>query len=186
MSLFECRLSLFEIKVNMKSKDTASQVSDGDSVSIVIAELETLLLKGNAHASFDEAVTGISLELAAAVPAGLPYSVWQLVEHIRIAQWDILAFSRDPNHKSPSWPDEYWPKNPAPAGPADFKKSVEQVSSDRMAFISLLRKADKKIYNPLPYGEGQSLFREALLIADHTSYHTGEIILLRRLLGDWK
>jgi len=153
--------------------------------SFVIRELEEVIRKGNAHASFDEAVKGIRPELIGVVPDGLPYSLWQLIEHIRITQWDILEFSRDPLHKSPKWPDGYWPKEPEPAHPGDVKKSVEQMAADRKAFIGLLHDAGEEIYTPFAHGDGQSLFREALLIADHTSYHTGEIIILRRLLKDW-
>jgi hypothetical protein len=153
--------------------------------SFVIKELEEVIKKGNAHAGFDEAVKGIKPDLIGVVPDGLPYSLWQLIEHIRITQWDILEFSRDPLHKSPKWPDEYWPKEPAPAHPGDVKKSVEQMAADRKAFIGLLHAAGEEIYAPFAHGDGQSLFREALLIADHTSYHTGEIIILRRLLNDW-
>lgn len=154
--------------------------------SFVINELEELINKGNAHVSFDEAVKDIRQDLYGVVPQGLPYSIWQLVEHIRITQWDILEFSRDPHHISPKWPEGYWPKEKAPAHPGDLKKSVEQMAADRKAFIGLLHEAaGEGLYAPFPHGDGQSLFREALLIADHTSYHTGEIIILRRLLKDW-
>ena len=153
---------------------------------LIIKELEELINKGNAHASFDEAVKGISHQLLGSVPNDLPYSIWQLVEHIRIAQWDILEFSRNPRHQSIKWPDDYWPKERTPADPKDWKKSLDQIASDRKAFITLLHDAGEDLYTPFPYGDGQSLLREALLIADHTSYHTGEIILLRRILEDWK
>lgn len=164
----------------MKNSSTAK-----GHVSFVIKELEELIKRGNAHASFDETVKDIRQELYGIVPEGLPYSLWQLVEHIRITQWDILEFSRDPQHVSPKWPDGYWPKEKAPAHPGDFKKSVAQMGADRGTFIGLLHAAGEGIYTPFPHGDGQSLFREALLIADHTSYHTGEIIILRQLLRDW-
>ncbi len=154
--------------------------------SFVIKELEEAIKKGNAHASFDETVKDIKPELIGVVPGGLPYSLWQLIEHIRITQWDILEFSRDPHHKSPKWPDEYWPKEHAPAHPGDVKKSVERMVADRKAFIELLHAAGEEIYAPFAHGDGQSLFREALLIVDHTSYHTGAMIILRRLLNDWE
>ena len=153
---------------------------------LIIKELEALINKGNAHASFEEAVRGISLHLLGAVPNDVPYSIWQLVEHIRIAQWDILEFSRNPNHQSPKWPDDYWPKERKPSDSKAWKKSLDQIASDRKAFTTLLHEAGEELYTPFPYGNGQSLLREALLIADHTSYHTGEIILLRRILEDWK
>lgn len=152
----------------------------------VIHELEAALNGGNAHASFDDAVKGVNQKLLAEVPDGLPYSIWQLVEHIRITQWDILEFSRNHNHASPAWPEGYWPKEKAPAHAADWQRSLDRIAADKKAFIGLLHQAGEGIYTPFPHGDGQSLFREAVLIIDHTSYHTGEIIVLRRLLLDWK
>ena len=153
--------------------------------SFIIGELERLLNEGGAHAGFDRAVKDIAFDLAGLIPEGSAYSIWQLVEHIRIAQWDIVEFSRGPGHKSPTWPDEYWPKAPAPPDLHSWMRSLNQVKADRKAFIRLLQEAGEDIYKPFPYGHGQSLFREALVIADHNSYHTGEIILLRRILGNW-
>ena len=153
--------------------------------SFIIRELEFLLEEGNAHATFDKAVKGLPPALAGKVPDGSAYSIWQLIEHIRITQWDILEFSKGPGHKSPQWPDEYWPKHPAPPNEHALKKSLQQIASDRKAFIALLHQAGENIYKPFPYGDGQSLFREALVIDDHNSYHTAEIILTRRVLGAW-
>lgn len=149
-------------------------------------ELEAALHGGNAHATFEEATKGLPQTLLGVVPAGLPYSIWQLVEHIRISQWDILESSRNPSHVSPPWPEGYWPKEKEPGTAADWKRSLKQISADREAFISLLRQRGEGITEPLSHGDGQSLAREAILIIDHTSYHTGEIIVLRRLLKDWK
>src|ERR1700748_2764524 len=108
--------------------------------SVVIKELEEAITKGNAHASLEEAVKNIPHELLDKVPHGLPYSIWQLVEHIRLTQWDILDFCRNPNYKAMSWPADYWPKEKAPAHKGDFKKSVDQILSDRKEFIGLLHK----------------------------------------------
>lgn len=155
-------------------------------VSFVIKELEILLQKGTAHVPLDEALQNIPFDLLGSVAHGLPYSIWQLMEHIRITQWDMLEFSRDPHHESPKWPDGYWPKERKPAYVADWKRSMEQITADRKAFIDLLQQAEEEIYTPFPHGDGQSLFREALQLVDHNSYHTGEIIVLRRLLGNWK
>jgi hypothetical protein len=152
----------------------------------VIKHLEEAMVGSNAHASFDDAVRDIPHDLLGSIPTHLPYSIWQLVEHIRITQWDILEFSRDPHHKSPHWPDDYWPREKAPAHSGDWQKSLDRIAADRKTFIALLRKAGEDIYAALPHGDGQSLFREAVLIIDHTSYHTGEIIVLRRLLKSWK
>lgn len=152
----------------------------------LVKTLEQLLAGGQAHATFDDAVKHLPANLRSVVPEGMPYSIWQLVEHIRITQWDILEFSRDPKHQSPSWPEGYWPEEAGPADEAAWKKSLEQIKSDLKAFIGLLKDPDADLYAPFPHGDGQHLLREALLIADHTSYHTGEIIVLRRLLGAWK
>jgi hypothetical protein len=157
-----------------------------DQASGVIRHLEEALNGKSAHASFEEAVENVPEQFMGLVPEGLPYSIWQLAEHIRITQWDILGFSRNRDHVSPPWPDGYWPKEKAPGSAADWKRSVERIIVDRKAFIELLHKAGEKIYEPFPWGDGQSLFREAVLIIDHTSYHTGEIIVIRRLLKDWK
>jgi hypothetical protein len=157
-----------------------------DHTAFVVGELEGALRKGNAHASFEEAVKGIPHRHLGTVPPGLPYSLWQLIEHIRITQWDILGFCRDPQHKSPAWPEGYWPKEKAPVQEGELRKSIDRTLADRDAFIGLLKSAGEGLYTPFTHGDGQSLFREALLIIDHTSYHTGEVIMLRRLLGDWK
>jgi len=163
----------------------ASSATKGHSAD-VIKHLEEGLKGGAAHASFEDAVRDVHHDLLGTIPPQLPYSIWQLVEHIRITQWDILEFSRDPQHTSPHWPDDYWPEKKAPAHSGDWKKSLDKIAADRKAFIALLHKAGEEIYTPFSYGDGQSLFREAVLLIDHTSYHTGEIILLRRLLKDWK
>lgn len=154
-------------------------------VHFVVTELESLLEEGNAHVSFQRATKNVGFHLLGKVPQGSAYSIWQLVEHIRITQWDILEFSKGPDHKSPQWPDGYWPAAKAPESATAWLDSLEQIKKDRKGFIALLQQAGENIYEPFPYGDGQSLFREALVLADHTSYHTGEIILLRRILGDW-
>ena len=151
----------------------------------VRTQLTELLTKAHAHATLDEAVENISIEDVGKRPNNLPYSIWQLVEHIRIAQWDILEFSRDPNHKSPSWPDGYWPKEDAPADKTAWDKALQQIKNDCNEFIALLNAPDSDLYTPFPHGTGQTLLREAMLIADHNSYHTGQIIIIRRLLKEW-
>ncbi|TWR24559.1 DinB family protein [Mucilaginibacter achroorhodeus] len=151
---------------------------------ILIKELIKLLEGGGAHATLEDALEGIPAEKLGIKPHGLPYSIWQLAEHIRIAQWDMLEFSKDANHQSPKWPDDYWPKEAAPENPGDWDKTIAAIKADRKVFIELLRSGD--IYAAIPHGDGQSILREALQVADHNSYHTSEIILLRRLLGIWK
>ena len=151
----------------------------------LVSVLKEMLKGGHAHVTFEHAVDKLPAKLRGVVPEGLPYSIWQLVEHIRITQWDILEFSRDPSHKSPAWPDEYWPKETAPADEASWKHALSDIASNTKAFIHLLESPDADLYTPFSHGDGQNLLREAILIVDHTSYHTGEIILLRRLLGAW-
>lgn len=148
-------------------------------------QLIELLTSTNAHQSFDDAVRDLPADLRGVKPDHIPYSIWQLVEHIRIAQWDILEFSRDSSHQSPSWPSGYWPKEEIPAHEQDWENTLHQIRQDREAFIALLSNPEQDLYAPFPHGDGQNLLREALLIADHTAYHVGEIIIIRRLLGAW-
>ena len=155
-------------------------------MAAAIDQLTEALNGSHAHASFNDAIRDVRLDLLGVVPQGLPYSIWQLVEHIRITQWDILEFSRKPDHVSPEWPKGYWPTEKSPAHAKDWKRSVDQITSDRKSFVQLLQKAGEDIYAPFAWGDGQSLFREAVLLIDHTSYNTGEVIVLRRLLNDWK
>lgn len=152
-------------------------------------QLQTLLDGGQAHATFEDAVTDFPVHLRGAVPENLPYSAWQILEHIRIAQRDILDFSNnsDGSYTPRSWPEAYWPKNPQPSSADAWDQSIHHIREDRIAFEKLLNAAgDAALIAPFAWGDGQSLLREALLIADHAAYHTGELIVLRRLLGAWK
>lgn len=151
---------------------------------ILIDELIKLLEGGGAHASLTDALAGLTTKVRDTKVDNLPYSIWQLVEHIRITQWDMLEFSRDADHQSPKWPEAYWPKETKPESETAWEKSIQQINSDRAAFIALLKSGD--IYKKLPHGSGQSILREALQIADHNAYHIAEIIVIRRLLNAWK
>ena len=151
---------------------------------ILIDELTKLLLGGNAHVSLQDALKGLRPELRGVKPDHLPYSAWQLVEHIRIAQWDMLQFCKDANHKSPKWPDDYWPKESAPANESIWNGAISQINSDLDEFIELMEHSN--LYQKLPHGDGQNILREALQMADHNAYHVGEIVALRRILGDWE
>ncbi len=160
-------------------------MSTNHSDKIIKNQLTDLLTKAQAHATLDEALGNLSIENAGKKPADLPYSIWKLAEHIRITQWDILRFSTDPDHKSPDWPAGYWPGEDAPLDENAWKNSLQQIRKDRDEFIALLNRPETDLYAPFPYGSGQNFLREAMLIADHTSYHTSEIIVIRRLLNDW-
>jgi hypothetical protein len=150
----------------------------------LVDQLTKLLLGGNAHAGLKDALEGLPADLRGVKPDKLPYSIWQLVEHIRIAQWDMLNFCLDPNHKSPKWPDDFWPKETAPKDDAAWNESVEQINNDLDEFIGHLEHTD--LYEKIPGGSGQTVLLEALQLADHNAYHTAEIIVIRRLLGAWK
>jgi hypothetical protein len=152
-------------------------------------QLAQLLEGGQAHATFESAVKGMPAKLRGVVPAGLPYSAWQIVEHIRIAQRDILDYSRnlDGSYKPLKWPQDYWPRKATPPSAKAWGESLRQMRADRRAFETLLKAAgDSGLTEPFAWGDGQTLLREALLIADHAAYHTGELIVVRRLLGAWK
>jgi len=152
-------------------------------------ELKKLIDGGQAHATFNDAVKAMPVKLRGVTPAGLPYSAWQIVEHIRIAQRDILDFSRndDGRYKPRKWPQDYWPKRAVPQSTAAWAKSIKAVRADRAAFEKLLKAAsDEELVKPFAWGDGQTLLREALLLADHMAYHVGELIVLRRLLDAWK
>jgi len=151
----------------------------------LIKNVVNLIEKGNAHASLDNALKSIPFSLLGEKPGNLPYSIWQLAEHIRIAQWDILEFSRNAKHVSPKWPDGYWPKEKAPKSKAAWQKCIDSIQSDRNAFIELIKNAGDALYDVFEHGDGQSLLKEAFVLADHNSYHTGELIIIRRLLNAW-
>jgi hypothetical protein len=151
---------------------------------IIVDELIKLLRGGGAHIGLTDALKGLPAEVRGTAPDKLPYSIWQLVEHIRIAQWDMLQFCVDADHESPKWPDNYWPKESAPENDEAWKRSLKQIENDLEEFIALVKKED--IYKKLPHGNGQTILREALQIADHTAYHISEIIVIRRLQGNYK
>jgi hypothetical protein len=159
-----------------------------ESNAELIKQLEALLDGGQAHATFEDAVKDFPAKLRGVVPEGLPYSAWQIVEHIRIAQEDILNFSAPPTggYQPMQWPEAYWPKQPEPPSLAAWDESVAAVLADRKKFKGLLTKKNADLYKPFLWGTGQSLLREAFLIADHAAYHVGELIILRRILGAWK
>ena len=144
-----------------------------------------LLDGGGAHAKFDEVVADIPPKLLGQKPAGLPHSLWMLLEHLRIAQRDILEFSRNPKHASPKWPEGYWPAAEASPSPAAWSASVKKVRQDLKAMQALVKDPKTDLFAKIPWGEGQTVLREALLLADHNAYHLGQMLDARRLLGAW-
>ena len=150
-------------------------------------QLAALLKGGQAHTDLAAAVADFPVKLAGERPHGLPYSAWQLVEHMRIATKDLLDFATNPEYQELKWPDDYWPKNAAPDSTAAWEQSIRALSADLDAFTKLVEDPGSNLYDTIPWGKKkETLLREVLLAADHTSYHTGELIVLRRLLGIWK
>ncbi len=147
--------------------------------------LEQLLDWQDAHIGFDAVLKNWPAKLRGVRPRGAAHSAWQLLEHMRIAQWDILEFSRDAKHVSPKWPEGYWPASAAPPNSAAWGKCLRLFRRDLKAMQKLVLNPRTKLFAPIPHGEGQTIFREAVLIADHHAYHLGQLVLLRRLLGAW-
>jgi DinB superfamily len=157
-----------------------------DSTQSLRKELDRLLSGKGAHADFDAAVADFPAKLRGVEPEGAPHTAWDLLEHLRIAQWDMLEFSRDAKHVSPAWPAGYWPKSAEPESAAAWEKSVKSFQHDLAAMRKLVVDSKTDLFTPLPHGEGQTLLREAMQMADHNAYHVGELIFLRRFLGAWK
>jgi hypothetical protein len=141
-----------------------------------------LLRGGGAHIKFEEAINGFPAEFFNARAEGVPYTPWQLLEHMRIAQWDILEFSRTAAHVSPKWPEGYWPEEGVAADEDDWRRSVESFQADLRAMEALVADPSNDLYAAIPHGTGQTLLREALLVADHNAYHLGALVTLRRNL----
>lgn len=144
-----------------------------------------LLGGGGAHAKFDDAINDLPPKLRGVKPAGLPHSAWMLLEHLRIAQWDILEFSRNPKHVSPKWPEGYWPRKEAPPDEHAWGESVQQFHADLQAMQEVVSNKNTDLFARIPWGDGQTILREALLVADHNAYHIAQLIDVRRLLGAW-
>jgi hypothetical protein len=146
-------------------------------------ELITLLTEDHAHAGFDVAVKDFPAGSRGERPHGLPHSAWQLVEHLRIAQWDIVEYALNARHKSPEFPEGYWPKAPEPPDAKVWEKSLASFRADRKKLVAALEKAD--LLAPIEHANGQSLASKTILLIDHNAYHLGQLLLLRRLLGIW-
>jgi len=141
---------------------------------------------GDAHAGFDAAVKDFPAALRGKRVEGLPHSAWEVLEHLRIAQHDILDFSRTSKYEERKWPDEYWPVSPEPPDEGAWDRSVAAFRRDRAAMKRLATNQKIKLDKKIPHGTGQTYLREILLVLDHNAYHVAEIVMLRRLLGAWK
>lgn len=150
--------------------------------------LRALLRGEDAHLNFESVTANWPLqlqELRGRKPAGAPHTPWMLLEHLRIAQWDILEFIRNARHVSPPFPDGYWPEGDAPPDPDSWDKSTRTFLADLQTMEDLVTNPVTDLFSPIPHGQGQTILREALLLADHNAYHLGQLLVLRRLLGAW-
>jgi DinB superfamily len=169
--------------LSLSSEDTTVPPQAPKQSRAFRKELISHLTEGHAHASFDDAVKDFPADLRGARPHDLPHSAYQLVEHLRIAQWDIVEYALNPKHKSPEFPGGYWPKSPAPPDAKAWDKSIASFRADRKKLIAALEKSD--VLAPIPHANNQSLASKIILLIDHNAYHLGQLVLLRRLLRAW-
>jgi uncharacterized damage-inducible protein DinB len=158
---------------------------DQSQIDLLRGQLARILEWRDAHVGFDEAVAELPPDLRGVQPAGLPYSAWQLVEHLRIAQRDILEFSVDPGYQEREWPADYWPRDAAPPSAEAWEESIAAFRRDRDELKRLAGDPRVELFARIPHGSGQTYLRELLLVADHNAYHVGQLVLVRRLLGAW-
>ena len=142
-----------------------------------------LLRDGGAHIGFDGAMGDWPVRLAGVRVANFPHTAWMLLEHMRLAQWDILEFTRNPKHVSPAWPEGYWPASEAPPSEKEWKASMSAFKKDLRAMEQLVADTKLDLCAKLPWGDGQTVLREALLVADHNAYHLGQLVMLRKSIG---
>jgi DinB superfamily len=153
-----------------------------ESIDSVRRHLVNLLTKAEAHVDAGSTLKDFPPQLRGRKPKGSPHTPWQLLEHMRLAQWDILQFSVDPKHVSPKWPDGYWPKHDAPSSDKAWQESVQQFLVDLDDICELVRDRKRDLFAPILHGDGQTLLREVLLVADHNAYHLGQLVMVRRTL----
>ncbi len=144
-----------------------------------------LLDGGDAHVSFEAATANLPFEVQGRRAPGIPHTPWQLLEHLRICQWDILEFSCNPEHTSPVFPDGYWPTGETPPDVHAWSASVDRYQHDLYEIKRLVRDSANDLLTPFPWGHGQTLLREVLLVADHNAYHLGQLVVARKALGAW-
>jgi hypothetical protein len=172
--------------VGVLPRDTLQQIQEAMRKDQSLREHVVFLLKGEgAHVGFEGTFKDMPASLQGNRPTGLPHSPWELLEHMRIAQGDILEFTRDPKHVSPAWPSGYWPASPEPTGSHAWGKSVSAFEAGLNAMVELVRDESTDLLAPLSQDAEKTVLREALLLADHNAYHLGQLVLVRRLLGAW-
>jgi DinB superfamily len=168
-----------------RKRQAAAARPDAAQDKLLREHLLSLFRGSDAHLDFDKTIADFPADLQGRKTAGLPYSAWQLLEHMRIAQWDIVEFSRNPQHVSPEFPSGYWPQSEAPPDPEAWGESAGSFRRDLKRMEKLVSDPKIDLYARIPHGNGQTILREALLLADHNAYHLGQLLILRRLLGAW-
>jgi hypothetical protein len=166
-----------------KAKKPVKPVKEDRGLREHLAEL---LAGRGAHVDWKASFSNVPPELRGVRPDGLPYSLWELLEHMRVAQRDILEFSRDAKHVSPEWPGGYWPTRQAPPDAKAWDKSLKSFARDLETMKELATNSKTDLFAKIPHGTGQTILREALLVADHNAYHLGQVLTVRRILGNWK
>lgn len=156
-----------------------------DIDTIVREQLRALLEGGNAHMTFDEAVANFPREQMNTRPQNVPYTPWQLLEHIRMAQWDILEFIRNPQYVSPPWPEGYWPEESVRADVVAWEKTLASFRADLQSLLAIVADPKVDLYTPIQHGDGQNILREILVVADHNAYHISEFATYRQVMGTW-
>jgi hypothetical protein len=156
-----------------------------NGIDVLRIQLLELLRGGHAHMSFDDAVDDFPQDRINDFPSGVRYTPWHLLEHLRIAQWDILEFIRDPNHVSPAWPDEYWPPTEAKASPQEWQATLAGFRADHQALEAIVEDRETDLTGDLPHAPGYSVLREILVVSDHNAYHIGEFAILRQVMQTW-
>ena len=156
-----------------------------ESDTLLRQHLHQLLESGNAHMTFDDAVANFPPEHMNTKPPHVPYTSWHLLEHLRITQWDILEFIRNPHYVSPKWPEGYWPTEETQADETIWEQTLASFRADRHALQQIVTDPAINLYEPIPHGNGQTILREILLVADHNAYHIGEFAILRQVMGTW-
>lgn len=168
-----------------KKRTTTKKTKTANHDGALREHLVALLKGGSAHVHFMDAIEGFPEAKRGTFVEGLRHTGWQLLEHVRIAQWDILEFSRNAKHVSPGFPEGYWPKTPVPPDDAAWRKSVQEFQRDLQVMIKLVKNPKTDLYAAIPHADGQTILREALLLADHNAYHLGQLVDVRRALGAW-
>ena len=171
------------------SNSSAGRAANGNGASANDAALRQHLVDvlkgGSAHVQFMDALEEFPPNKRGTFAPGLPHTGWQLLEHARIAQWDILEFSRNADHVSPGFPEGYWPKTPGPPADPEWEKSVQSFQHDLNEMVELVKNPRTDLFAKIPHGDGQTILRQALVLADHNAYHLGQLVDLRRALGTW-